>query len=69
MYWKLQQGPEAETPPRPEPGDSIVIRFPWSTNPENQPLTSGLYYCQADFMIKVDHEQRALNLRSGFSMH
>lgn len=50
------------------PGETILIKLPWSTNPDNQPLSTGKYYIISNFALKINDQSRNWDLRTDFEM-
>ena len=50
------------------PGETILIKAPWSHNPDNHPLAAGKYYVIANFALNVDRQSMTWNLRTDFEM-
>jgi hypothetical protein len=50
------------------PGETMLIKAPWSRNPDNHPLAAGKYYVVANFALNVDRQSMTWNLKTDFEM-
>ena len=49
-------------------GETMLGKVPWSSNPDNRPLSVGKYYVTAQVELNVDGQLRTWNLRADFEM-
>jgi hypothetical protein len=51
------------------PAGTIILVFPWSSNPVNEPLVAGRYYTTATFDLVVDGKVKSWDLRTDFEIY
>lgn len=50
------------------PGESIITKLPWSTNPDNAPLTIGEYYARSYFSLNINGSPRTWELKKDYQV-
>lgn len=50
-------------------GGTVILAFPWSSNPDNEPLVAGRYYTTAAFELIIDGEVKRWDLRADFEIY
>ena len=50
-------------------GGTVIFAFPWSGNPDNEPMVAGRYYATASFDLVVEGEIKHWDLRSDFEIY
>lgn len=50
-------------------GGTVILSFPWSTNPENEPLVAGRYYASASIDLIIDGEAKRWDLKHNFEIY
>lgn len=58
-----------DLPPTYITGGTVIFSFPWSGNPDNEPLVAGRYYATANFELIVDGEVKRWDLRNDFEIY
>jgi len=48
---------------------TVIVAFPWSSNPDNVPLVAGRYYTTAAFELIIDGEVKRWDLRTDFEIY
>jgi hypothetical protein len=48
---------------------TVIVAFPWSTNPDNEPLVAGRYYATATFELIIDGKVKRWDLRNDFEIY
>jgi hypothetical protein len=50
------------------PGETMLVNLPWSTNPDNHPLSTGKYYVVARVELNINGHLNTWDLRTDFEM-
>ena len=48
---------------------TVIVEFPWSTNPDNEPLVAGRYYTTATFDLIIEGKVKRWELRNDFEIY
>jgi hypothetical protein len=48
---------------------TVILVFPWSSNPANEPLVAGRYYTTATFDLIIDGKVESWDLRTDFEIY
>jgi len=48
---------------------TVILSFPWSSNPDNETLVAGRYYTTATFELIIEGEVKRWELRSDFEIY
>ena len=58
-----------DVPPTYISGGTVILKFPWSSNPDNKPLVAGRYYATASFDLIVDGKVKRWELKHDFEIY
>ena len=47
----------------------MIFAFPWSGNPDNEPMVAGRYYATASFDLIIEGEIKHWDLRTDFEIY